>query len=131
MGSEFSNADMSAPPISDFKHKLLETNSDQWIIDSSPADMDKEDEYGYIRKRSYVNRKTCLVSKMEFYNFDDELYKVIQILDTRDMGNGKYIIAHMKAENLMKNRSSEIVMNEIRTGNNIKDEIFSLAYLER
>ncbi|MDX2414204.1 MAG: efflux RND transporter permease subunit [Bacteroidales bacterium] len=131
MGSEFSNADMSAPPISDFKHKLHKTNSDQWIIDSSPADMDKEDEYGYIRKRSYVNRKTYLLSKMEFYNFDEELYKVIQIIDTRDLGNGKYIIAHMKAENLLKNRSSEIVMNEIRTGNNIKDEIFSLAYLER
>lgn len=131
MGSEFSNSDMSSPPIEDFNHKLLEENDKSWIIESVPVNTGLEDEYGYIRKISYINKSTYLLGEMQFFDFDNEMYKTIEIRETKKISDNKYIVTHMIANNTLKSRSSEIIMTEIRTGTAIKDELFSLAYLDR
>jgi hypothetical protein len=83
MSSEFTNADMSSPALSDFKSKhVAGSGSDNlWIIESIPADEDKADEYGYSKKVSYIGMDTYQVEKMEFYNFDNELFKTIESSD--------------------------------------------------
>ena len=81
MSSEFSNADMASPAIPDFTYRHLEKSgtNNQWIIESTPVNEDKADEYGFSRKISYVSMDKNQVQKMEFYNFDNELFKVIEI----------------------------------------------------
>jgi hypothetical protein len=55
MGSEFSNADMSAPTLDDYSYTLLGTEqvsgSDCWKIEKLPANDDVSDETG-LQKRS-------------------------------------------------------------------------------
>ncbi len=133
MGSEFSNTDMSAPPIDDFNHRLLPADADnsEWIVESVPADDRKEDEYGYSRKVSYISRDTYTLKKIEFYNFDNELYKVIKVEAIENAGNGKFIIRRMTAENLLNGKSSEIKMDNIRTGAEIDDNLFDINTLGR
>lgn len=131
MGSEFTNADMSSPPVEDFSHKILSSSEGEWLIESKPIDLDKEDEYGYSRKLSYISKENMLVRKMEFYNFDNELYKTIEIKDFLKVSDNRYIIKHMIANNIIKNRSSEIILTDIRTGTEIRDELFTLANLEK
>ena len=133
MSSEFSNADMASPSVSDFTHRHLENSGEnnEWIIESTPVSEDKADEYGYSRKISYVSTKTSQVQKMEFYNFDNELFKVIEIRSIFPLKDGKFMVKDMVASNLSTSRKSQILFTNIREGINIEDSYFTVQNLER
>jgi hypothetical protein len=133
MSSEFSNADMTSPTISDFTHKHLEKSgtNNQWIIESTPVNEDKADEYGYSKKISYISIDKSQVQKMEFYNFDNELFKVIEIKSIFPLSDGKYLVKDMVASNLNTNRKSEIRFNNINEGIKVDDSNFTIQNLER
>jgi len=133
MSSEFSNADMTSPTISDFIHKHLEKSGtdNHWIIESTPVNEDKADEYGYSKKISYISVDKSQVQKMEFYNFDNELFKVIEIKSVFPLGDGKYLVKDMVASNLNTNRKSEILFSKINEGIKVDDSNFTIQNLER
>jgi outer membrane lipoprotein-sorting protein len=133
MSSEFSNADMSSPAAGDFNNAHLENSGkdNQWIIESKPVSEDKADEYGYSRKISYLSADKTEIRKMEFFNFDDKLFKVIEIKAIQPGSNGKYIIKDMTARNLLNGRGSEIKFENISMNASIDDKSFTLENLER
>jgi hypothetical protein len=133
MSSEFSNADMSSPAVSDFTHKHLEKSgtNNQWIIESIPANEDEADEYGFSKKISYISIDKNQVFKMEFYNFDKELFKVIEIKSVFPLSDGKYMVKDMVASNLNTNRKSEILFSKINEGVKIDDSNFTIQNLEK
>jgi hypothetical protein len=133
MSSEFSNADMSSPPLSDFENRHIGNSGsgNQWIIESKPKDEELADEYGYSRKVSYISTDKYQVQKMEFYNFDNELFKTIEIKSIYPLQNGKYMIKNMIANNLITDRKSEILFTNINEQVKVDDSFFSLQNLER
>jgi hypothetical protein len=133
MSSEFSNADMSSPTLSDFRNRHLPNSgeNERWIIESVPVNEDKADEYGYSRKISYIDTDTYYILKMEFFNFDNELFKIIEIKSIHPLSDGKYLVKDMVAENLLNNRKSEIRFSDISAGVNVDDSFFTLQNLER
>jgi hypothetical protein len=133
MSSEFTNADMSSPSVSDFTHKHLEKSgtNNQWIIESIPVNDDKADEYGFSKKISYLSIDKDQVLKMEFYNFDKELFKVIEIKSIFPLSDGKYMVKDMVASNLNTNRKSEILFTKINEGEKIDDSNFTIQNLEK
>jgi hypothetical protein len=133
MSSEFSNADMSSPTLSDFEniHVNGSGSNNQWIIESKPVSEDKADEYGYSKKLSYIIMDNYQIQKMEFYNFDNELFKIIEIKNIYPLSDGKFIVANMIANNIITSRKSEIVLNNIKESLTIDDSYFSLQNLER
>jgi len=68
---------------------------------------------------------------MEFYNSDNELFKIIEIRAVHQLPDGKYIVMDMAAENLLNKRKSEIIMSKIVEGANVDDSVFSLQNLEK
>ena len=133
MSSEFSNADMSSPALSDFNNNHLKNSGENnlWIIESTPVDADKAEEYGYSRKISYISSVNWQVKKIEYYNFDNQLFKIMEVKGIQPSENGKYIIRDMIASNIITGRSSKILLDKITTGINIDDSQFSLQNLER
>lgn len=133
MSSEFSNADMSSPSLSDFTNKHIGSsgNDNQWVIESIPVSQDKADEYGYSRKITYFSMDKCQVNKMEFYNFDNELFKVIEIKSVHPLPEGKYMIREMTAINLLTGRKSTITFTRIADNPKIDDSVFTIQNLER
>lgn len=133
MSSEFTNADMTSPTVTDFNHKLLEKAGAEghWIIESIPVNEDKADEYGYSKKVSHISKEKYEVMKMEFYNFDNELFKVIETKATFPMKDGKYMIKNMMASNLKTGRKSEILFNNITEGSKVDDSVFTLQNLQQ
>jgi len=133
MSSEFTNADMSSPTLSDFENKHLDGSgkTGKWIIESKPKDEDKADEYGYSRKVSYIKMEKYQVEKMEFYNYENELVKIIEIRAVQQMQDGKYLVKDMYADNLLTNRKSGIIMSKIVEGAKVDDSVFSLQNLEK
>ncbi|MBK7627663.1 MAG: outer membrane lipoprotein-sorting protein [Bacteroidales bacterium] len=133
MSSEFSNADMSSPAPADFTNKHMEGSgkNGKWIIESRPVNEDKADEYGYSRKISYLMMEKYQIEKMEFYNFDNELFKIIEIKSVYPLQDGKYLVKEMTAENIITKRKSVILMTKIIEGAKVDDSVFSLQNLER
>jgi hypothetical protein len=133
MSSEFTNADMSSPTLSDFEHRHLDKSgtNNQWIIESIPVSEKKADEYGYSRKVSYISMDQNQVSKMEFYNFDNALFKIIEIKSVFPLDDGKYLVKDMVANNLITSRRSEILFSNINEGVKVDDTFFTVQNLER
>ncbi|MFH0841927.1 MAG: outer membrane lipoprotein-sorting protein [Bacteroidota bacterium] len=133
MSSEFSNADMSSPTLADFTNRHLSNSgtANQWIIESIPVDEDRADEYGYSKKVSYINLSNYQVQKMEFYNFDDELFKTIEIKSMHQTADGKYMVKNMAASNLLTSRKSEILFSNIQEQVKVDDAFFTVQNLER
>jgi hypothetical protein len=133
MSSEFTNSDMSSPALSDFTYKHLPASGEnrQWIIESTPVNVNKMDEYGYSKRVSYFNSDTWQISRMEYYNIDNQLFKTMEVKSIHALENGKYIIKNMTAKNLITGRSSEILLDKINTNSKIEDSVFSIQNLER
>jgi hypothetical protein len=69
---------------------------------------------------------------MEFYNFDNVLFKIIEVKSIHPMSEGKYIIQEMTANNMLTGRKSAIKFSNITTDNaKIDDSIFTVQNLER
>jgi len=133
MNSEFSNSDMASPPLSDYiyKHTPESGKNNQFIIESIPKDEEKADEYGYSRKVSFIGKENYQIIKMELYNFDNELFKLIDIKGIYMLSEGRYTVSNMHATNLSTNRKSEIKMTNIVEGVRVDDSVFTLQNLAR
>lgn len=133
MSSEFSNADMTSPTLTDFVNSLLPAsgNDKEWIIESIPVTEEKADEYGYLKKISYISKADYQVNKMEFYNFDGLLFKTILINSVYPLPDGKFIIKNMIADNHLNGRKSEIMLSNITEGQKLDDSYFTLQNLQK
>lgn len=136
MGSEFSNADMTAPDLNDFQYQLLGTeisgDTECWKISSKPVSEDIEDEYGYSSAIMWIGKNDYIVRKTEYYDYNEELFKTIETLGFKklDLSNNTYMITEMSAMNYLNGRSSKMNMDEIQISVT-KDEYFTITYLER
>ncbi len=133
MSSEFTNADMSSPTLSDFINTHLESSGtdSQWIIESKPVTEDIADEYGFSKKISYIDMDSYQIKKMEFYNYDNELFKTIDIKGIYPLPDGRFIVQNMVANNIITKRKSEIALSNITEKTNIDDSYFTLQNLQR
>jgi outer membrane lipoprotein-sorting protein len=134
MGSEFSNADMTAPGLEDFNYRILDEEDfqgkDCYVIESVPVSTDLEDQYGYGKSISWVDKNTYLVHRIRYYDFEGELFKTITHVAFKELGEGSHMVTHMRAENHEKGRSSEMVMDQVAV-TSTKESYFTVAYLEK
>ena len=134
MSSEFSNADMTTASLSDFRisHMPLSGSGDAWIIESKPMTEEKAEAYGYGRKVTYLGKKDLKIIKMEYYNYENTLYRTIEILASLPVaGSDGYIMTEMLAKNLLNGRSSRIVYNDVNTTAVIPENTFEVGNLAR
>lgn len=134
MSSEFSNADMSSGSNSDFniRHMPESGKNDLWIIESVPVNDDKAGEYGFSRKVTFLGKKSLRTKKIDFYNFDNELFKTIEIVGTQPLvGKEGYIMTDMLAENHLNGRSSRVKFDDVNTSASIPDNTFIADNLAR
>jgi hypothetical protein len=136
MGSEFSNADMTAPALEDFQYNLLGSENiegiDCWKIESVPVNMDKEDEYGYSRSVRWIGKNDYIARRSAYFDYDGTLIKQIETLEFKllDSANGKYMVTEMVAENFRNRRSSRMKMDKIEI-TETNENYFTVTYLER
>jgi hypothetical protein len=136
MGSEFSNANMTAPGIDDFNYKIVGEEvfkgNPCYQIESIPVSTDLEDQYGYSRAVSWVNKNSYLVHRTNYFDFDGELFKTItnSAFKELDDAKGSYMVTEMKAVNHSNSRTSEMIMEQVAV-TATKASYFTVAYLEK
>jgi outer membrane lipoprotein-sorting protein len=137
MGSEFSNADMSAPRLEDFNHRVTGSETvdgtDCWMIESVPVNEDVMDEIGYDRKITWIGKKDFISRKAEYFDEDGELYKrmISSEIQKIDPSGKKHMATRMEMKNIRNGRRSVMTMDKIQFNPDVKDDYFTLGYLER
>ena len=137
MGSEFSNADMSAPSLEDFNYTVTGSGfvqgTDCWIVEVVPMNEDVMDEVGYDRQLAWIGKQDFVFRQAEYFDEDGELFKQMTTSGVKliDPSGKKYIATRMEMNNLQNGRKSVMTLDEIQYNPNVKEEYFSLGYLER
>ncbi|MBE0675531.1 MAG: outer membrane lipoprotein-sorting protein [Bacteroidales bacterium] len=136
MGSEFTNADISSPPASDFVSRHLPGSGSRAgetiIIESIPADAEKISEYGFARRISYFEAGSWHMRKMEFFDKGGVLFKTIEVLSVASLQeDGHYMISEMRAINHVTGRSSSMKMENISSTVKPSDSLFDAQNLNR
>jgi translation elongation factor P/translation initiation factor 5A len=80
---------------------------------------------------TYIGSSNSQIKKIEFYNFDNELFKIIEVKSVQPGENGTYIIKDMTVKNIINGRSSEIRFTNIAINARIDDSAFNLQNLEK
>jgi len=135
MGSEFTNADLAAPNTDDYSYKItgIETvdGVDCWEIESLPLTQAVADDAGISKKIIWISKKDYVNRKTEFYDPEGELNKILTCSDVRKMAEGKYMAAALQMENVQNDRKSSFIMGQMQYNPGVKEEYFTVAYLEK
>jgi hypothetical protein len=137
MGSEFTNADMSVPTLSNFTYSKEGSDIVQGVecmeILTIPENSTIEEENGFSKKVVYVGKNDFLVRQVDYYDLDGNKEKILVISGYRliDKKNNKYVADLMKIENLENGRKSILKMEDVQLNNQPKEELFTIANLER
>ena len=135
MGSEFSNADMAAPNLDDYQYRILgseiQDGVDCWKMEVLPLNNKVSDETGVSRKINWIGKNDYVTRKSEYYDLDNDLLKVLITSDIREITRGKYMAAHMEMQNEQNGRRSVFTMDRLQYNPKVKEEYFTVMYLEK
>jgi len=137
MGSEFTNADMSKPNLNDYRYKLLGIENFNgaacWKIHFEPINENIEDENGFSKKIAWINKKNNLVQKVEYYDLDGELHKIMLIKNYKlvDTAKKRYFAYYMEIKNVQTGRKSTLKIDKFQMGSSMKESNFSPASLSK
>jgi outer membrane lipoprotein-sorting protein len=135
MGSEFTNADMSKPNLNDYRYKLLGIENFNgaacWKIHFEPINENIEDENGFSKKIAWINKTNNLVQKVEYYDLDGELHKIMLIKNYKliDTVKKRYFAYYMEMKNVQTGRKSTLKIDKFQMGSSMKESNFSPASL--
>jgi outer membrane lipoprotein-sorting protein len=137
MGSEFTYADITPPPVEDFNHKILKSEKmagvDCWVVESIPKNDDVAEENGFGKKIAHIGKQDYTIRKAIYYDLDNELHKELTALEVKEIDTEKhrYRPLHMEMINKQNGRKSVMKIDKIQLRRDIPDDYFTTRYLER
>jgi outer membrane lipoprotein-sorting protein len=135
MGSEFTNADMSRPNIEDFNYTLLGTvnyeGKNCWKVEAVCKNEDIEDEVGFSKQISWIEKGTYLCNRIETYDLNGELSKIHLLKQYKKLPGGKYLALYMEKKNVQNGRKSVLTIDKLQERSSLPETAFSPAVLEK
>ncbi len=135
MGSEFTNADMSKPNLSDFNYIILgEENINSkicWKVETTPKTSSLQNEYGYSKRVSLVEKDTYRALEIEYFDLQGKPHRKEILKDYRKLQDGRYFAFYMEMNNLQNKRKSVMIVEDIQTGSTLSENVFTPAMLEK
>lgn len=129
MGSEFTNADMSKPNLDDFTYSILKEESLEgkpcWVIEATAKNTQVENENGFKRQLTWIEKDNFLSHRIEFYDLDNQLAKVQLIKDYRKQSSGGWFAFYMEKENVQNKRKSVMIIDKFQEGCALPESYFS------
>ncbi len=126
VGSDFLYEDVSGRSLEDDTHELIETTEKLFVIKNVPKKPDTV-EFGYFNVS--IDRKTYVPMKMEFYDKDGSLYRVIESKKVETIQDF-YTVVKSEVRDLKKESKTEMEFSDIQYNIKLKD-IFEERYLHR
>lgn len=134
MGSEFTNADMSKPNMSDFEYTTLGSETYEgkncWKIESKCKTQAIQNANGFSKRISYIDKTNYVCYKIEYYDFTGKLHRIQSIGNYKKQSNEKFFAYKMEMENVQTKRKSEMIIDKFQIGSQLPESAFAPTALE-
>jgi outer membrane lipoprotein-sorting protein len=127
VGSDFLYEDVSGRSLAEDTHELIETTEDTFVIKNVPKQPDTV-EFNYYNVS--IDRKTFVPMKMEFYDKQNELYRVIESKKVEKIQDFHTVVKSV-VSNLKTGSKTEMDFSNVKYNIDLKDSIFTGRYLQR
>lgn len=134
-GSDFLYEDISGRNTKEDTHKLIKTTDELYLIKSTPKNKSGAEFEYFI---SYIDKKTFLPAKIEYYKKNNRLYRVIKNEKVENIiqeKNGEKIslptVVLSRATDLDTGGESVMTLSKVKYNTGIKESIFSERYLRK
>ena len=126
VGSDFLYEDVSGRSLEEDTHELIETSEKLFVIKNVPKKPDTV-KFGYYNVS--IDRKTYVPLKMEYYDKDNKLYRIIESKKIEKI-QGFWTVVKSVVTNLKTGNKTEMEFSDIKYNIKLKD-IFEERYLHR
>ena len=126
VGSDFLYEDISGRSLQEDTHELVETTDKLFVVKNVPKQPDTV-EFSYYNVS--IDRKTYVPMKMEFFDKDNNLYRIIESKKIEKIQNFPTVVKS-EVRDLKKESKTEMEFSNIKYNINLKD-IFKERYLHR
>ncbi len=125
VGSHFLYEDVSGRSIAADTHTLKEETGEQWVLDNVPRDPGSVE---FARYLIWIDKKTFLPVKAEYYNSQGKVYRRIEALEVREI-DGIPTVTESKVQDLNTGGTTVMTFTRIKYNQGISDGIFTERYL--
>ncbi|MHC4241303.1 MAG: outer membrane lipoprotein-sorting protein [Planctomycetota bacterium] len=126
VGSDFLYEDVSGRSLKEDTHQLIKTTDELFVVKNIPKKPDTV-EFSYYNVS--IDRKTYVPMKMEFYDKDNKLYRVIESKKVEKIQDFHTVLKSV-VSNLKTGSKTEMEFSDVKYNINLKD-IFTERYLRR
>ena len=126
VGSDFLYEDVSGRSLKEDTHELIKTTDEFFVVKNIPKKPDTV-EFSYYNVS--IDRKTYVPVKMEFYDQDDKLYRIIESQKVEKIQDFHTVVKSV-VSNLKTGSKTEMEFSNVKYNINLKD-IFTERYLHR
>lgn len=127
VGSDFVYEDISGRSTTEDTHELINTTETQYTLRNVPKDK-KSVEFSYYD--IYINKKTFLPEKAEYYDKQNKLYKIVEALEVQEI-NGTPTVVKSKAQSLDSGSTTIATFSNIEYDIGLTEKIFTERYLRK
>ncbi|MEW5807062.1 MAG: outer membrane lipoprotein-sorting protein [Acidobacteriota bacterium] len=130
IGSDFTYEDVSGRDVESDNHTLLKyekmNDRDCYVIESKP--LDKVD---YTKRISWIDTKTYLPIKEEYYDQQNQLYKVFTADEIKEIPAGETgamiltTITKRTMRNVKTGHSTEVVFSDVKYNTGVEENVFT------
>jgi outer membrane lipoprotein-sorting protein len=129
MGSDFTYEDMEKRNPKKDSHKLLATETLEgelcYVVESIP-----KEEAQYSKRVAWVIKDQWIPLKIEFYDEDEELLKILSMTEYKEI-QGYWIIITQEMENVQREHKTIIGLSNIKIENGVGDGHFTQRAMAR
>jgi hypothetical protein len=137
VGSDFTYEDVSGRDVASDTHSLLRSEKlegqDCFVIESIPKEPTE-----YTKRLSWIDKKNFLPLKEEYYDAQNELYRIFKADKIEDIKvgagtgeNGFPTVTHRTMKNLKTGHRTEVVYKSVSYNLGLKDKDFSERHMRR
>jgi outer membrane lipoprotein-sorting protein len=127
VGSDFLYEDVSGRSLEEDTHELIETTDKLFVVKNVPKQPDTV-EFSYYNV--LIDRKTYVPMKMEYYDKNGKLYRVIESLKVEDIQEFPTVVKSAVSD-LRTGSKTEMQFSDVTYNINLDDDIFTERYLRR
>ncbi|MBN1806036.1 MAG: outer membrane lipoprotein-sorting protein [Sedimentisphaerales bacterium] len=126
VGSDFLYEDVSGRSLKEDTHELIKTTDELFVVKNVPKKPDTV-EFGYYNVS--IDRKTYVPMKMEFYDKENKLYRVIESKKVEIIQNFPTVVKSVVSD-LKTGGKTEMEFSDVKYDIDLED-IFQERYLRR
>lgn len=127
VGSDFLYEDVSGRSLEEDTHELIETTEKMFVIKNVPKKPDTV-EFGYFNVS--IDRKTFVPMKMEFFDKEGKLYRVIESKKVEKIQEF-FTVVKSEVRDLKKESKTEMEFSGVQYNIKLNEDIFEERYLRR